>query len=623
VPTLATIDGRSCAARSDSSAPPRADRCELVSNFSRLEALASEWNRLWKTDPRAEIFQGFLWNRAWWRACGGSVELCTPVVFAGSDVLGILPVIRRKGRLEFLGAPQADYGDVICCDADTPQVLEWSLRELQKRDGWREGLLDGLPEESRIVRHWTRLSKDVRGNLQLVASGKCYTILLNDKPEILGRLASKQHLRRRQNKFEKAGKAVFRRLESMPEALQHLEMFFICQRRRRAIHGKTSAAENEDFRQLLRCLVQDFDLKNQLHFGVLELDSRPLAWHLSFELHDKLVFYQQTFEVDGWDFAPGDVLLRYLLLFAKDRVHREFDFTRGDEPFKARFANHQRTVYKLWLQRPGLRGKVIGISRSVNGAAQEWMRKARAAAKAEKGIFEAGRSARAWWAGRTQWLSGKRGESASDRDFTPGSKSLARMIWEDKKVTLLLWESTDLGAAMDLPSDARVAAGGLGDLVDFAQQNPRVISPTRILGLRERFRKGDRALIQWRGSRPVRVAWLTTRRLSEVAGLPEIVPPLGAAALVYELWRSQFEESVDLPQFMNSVVREAETLGLPLWVSCTEVSSWMRPGLLQRGFRKRLDIRQQKLFGKTIRESVVGEESPAKINDPPDVRSKL
>jgi len=71
------------------------------------------------------------------------------------------------------------------------------------------------------------------------------------------------------------------------------------------------------------------------------------------------------------------------------------------------------------------------------------------------------------------------------------------------------------------------------------------------------------------------------------------------------------------------VVREAETLGLPLWVSCTEVSSWMRPGLLQRGFRKRLDIRQQKLFGKTIRESVVGEESPAKINDPPDVRSKL
>jgi CelD/BcsL family acetyltransferase involved in cellulose biosynthesis len=619
---LETIDRRSGVALSGSTVPPTADRCEIVRDFSRLEALASEWSRLWAADPRAEVFQSFLWNRAWWRACGGSVELCTPVVFAGSELLGILPVIRRNGRLEFLGAPQADYGDVICSDEDTPQVLEWSLRELQTQDGWREGLLDGLPEEARIVRHWAKLPGDLRGNLQLVASEKCYTILLNDKPEILGRLASKQHLRRRQNKIEKAGKVVFRHLESVPEALQHLEMFFVCQRRRRAIHGKTSAAENEEFRQLLRRLVQEFDLKTELHFGALELDSRPLAWHLSFEVHDKLVFYQQTFEVDGWDFAPGDVLLRYLLLFAKDRVHREFDFTRGDEPFKARFANYQRTVYKLWIQRPGLRGKAVGISRNVHGAVQGWMGKVRAAAKAEKGVFETGRSARAWWVGRMQCLPWKRDKSESDRDSASGS-SLARMIWEDKTVILLLWESADPGAAMDLSPAARVAAGRLGDLVDFAQQNPRVISPTRILGLRERFRKGDRALIQWRGSRPVKVAWFTTRSLPEVAGLPEIVPPLGAAAVVYELWQSQFEESADLHLFLNSVVREAESLGLPLWVSCTEFSSSMWSGLLQQGFQKRLEVRQQKLFGKTIRESVVGGESLAAMTDPPETPSKL
>jgi CelD/BcsL family acetyltransferase involved in cellulose biosynthesis len=620
VPTLATIDGRSFATPSDPSVLPKADRCELVRDFSGVEALAPEWNRLWEADPRAEVFQSFLWNRAWWQACGGSVELCTPVVFAGSDVLGILPMIRRNGRLEFLGAPQADYGDVICSEADTPQVLAWSLRELQKQDGWREGLLDGLPEESRIVRHWAKLPIDVRRNLQLVASEKCYTILLNDKPEILERLTSKQHLRRRQNKLEKAGKLAFRHLESVPEALQHLEMFFLCQRRRRAIHGKTSAAENEEFRRLLRNLVQDFDLKNHLHFGVLELDSRPLAWHLSFEVHDKLVFYQQTFEVDGWDFAPGDVLLRYLLLFAKDRVHREFDFTRGDEPFKARFANHQRTVYKLWLQRPGLRGKAVGISRNLNGAAQEWMRKARAAAKAEKGIFEAVRSARAWWAGRTQWLSGKRSEPPSDRDFISGSKSLARMIWEDKRVILLLWESANRDA-QDLPPGARVTAGGLGDLVDFAQQNPQVISPTEILALRERFRKGDRALIEWQESRPMKVAWLATRPLNEVVGLPDIVPPLGAALVVYELWQSEVEESPDVLPLLHFMVRDAESVGLSLWISCNESSPWIRSGLLQRGFRRRLEIRQQRLFGKTVRESMVEGESPAGLPDPP--QSKL
>jgi hypothetical protein len=112
----------------------------------------------------------------------------------------------------------------------------------------------------------------------------------------------------------------------------------------------------------------------------------------------------------------------------------------------------------------------------------------------------------------------------------------------------------------------------------------------------------------------LRVAWLTTRPLSEVAGLPEIVPSLGAAVVVYELWQSQFEESLDLRLFLNSMVREAETLGLPLWMACTESSSWMLPKLLQRGFRKRLEIRQQKLFGKTIRESAVGKGEPSNGN---------
>jgi hypothetical protein len=344
---------------------------------------------------------------------------------------------------------------------------------------------------------------------------------------------------------------------------------------------------------------------------------------LSFEFGDKFLFYQQTFEVDGWDFAPGDVLLRYLLLFARDRVHREFDFTRGDEPFKARFANHQRTVYRLWLQRPGLRGKAVGFSRNINGAVQAWIRSARAAAKADKGIFETGRSARAWWAGRTQWPGGKQSESASDKDFTPGSNSLARMFWEDTRVILFSGEGASTAAATNQPAGARVVAGGLGDLVDFAQQNPRLISPTKILSLRERFRRGDLALIQWLGSRPVQVAWLTTRPLLEVAGLPNVVPPFCPALLVYELWQSQCQESLDVLTILNSAVREAESRGLPLWVSCTEPSPWMLSGLEQQGFRKRFEIRQQKLFRKTVRKSTAGEECLAKIPDPPQTPSKL
>jgi CelD/BcsL family acetyltransferase involved in cellulose biosynthesis len=582
-------------------------RCEVIRDFSRLEALAPEWTRLWEADPQGEIFQSFLWNRAWWQACGAAVKLCTPIVLAGSELLGILPLVQRDGRLEFLGYPQADYGDVICAEASTVQVLESSLRELQKQGEWREGLLDGLPQESRIVRYAAKLPTDARRSVQLVASETCYTILLGDQPAgMLDSLARKQHLRRRQNKLEKAGKVVFRHLESLPEALHHLDLFFVCQRRRRAIHGKSSAAESAEFRELLRNLVQAFDLKEDLHFGVLELDGRPLAWHVSFEAHDKLVFYQQTFEVDAWDFAPGEALLRYLLLFAKERIGREFDFTRGDEPFKARFANHGRTVYKLWVERHGIRGKAVGATRRVEGTIQGWARKARTAAKAEKGIFERWRFARAWWDEHVPWQAGNRmsGNASGGEDRKQG---FARYIWEDETVTVLACEA----GVSDGPShcgtgDTRVTPGGLGELVDFAQQNPHVISATQVLSLRERFRKGDRALIEWKGSNSVRVAWVAARPLGDVVRLPSMVAQLEPSLIVYELWESKTVGSAEITVLLDSLIREARGLGLPLWICCRSASEKMRSEAERHGFRKRLEIRRQKLLGRTLRESIAG-----------------
>jgi CelD/BcsL family acetyltransferase involved in cellulose biosynthesis len=570
-------------------ASPLPDRCEIVRDFARLEALAPEWSRLWEADPLGEVFQSFAWNRAWWRACGASVELCTPVVFAGREVIGILPLIRRNGRLEFLGSPHADYGDVICAEESTGQVLAWSLRELQKLGDWREGFLDGLPEESRIVRHFAELPADVRGDLQLIASERCYTIQLGEHPaEMLDGLARKQHLRRRQNKLEKAGKVVFRHIENVPEALQHLEMFFVCQRRRRALHGKSSAAESEDFRQLLRNLVQDFDLKNDLHFGVLELDAKPIAWHLSFEAHDKLVFYQQTFAVDAWDFAPGEALLRYLLLFAKGRVTREFDFTRGDEPFKARFGNHERVVYQLWMQPRGLGGKVSGARRKLAGSMQGAITRLRSAAKQDKGIFERWRAARAWW---TEHAQPRAGDSQTTR------ASFAGTIWKNETLLVLA-----AGQAPMTPSKAPnvvLTLAGLGDLVDFAQENPQVIRPTRVLDLRERFRNGDRAFLYQREGRSVSIAWVSERPLQELLQLPGDAAELERAMILYELWESRSSTRADTAAVLASLRSQAELLQLPLWIVCDEKSEML--GEAERvGFQRRYKVHRRKRFGKIV-----------------------
>jgi len=613
-----------------SSSPTPAHRCEILCDFGQLEALAGEWDRLWLADGQGEVFQSFSWNRAWWKACGSSLDLCTPVVYVGSKVLGILPLVRRLNaggsgvRLEFLGSPHADYADVICEEENTVQVLSACFGELQKLGDWQEGFLDGLPEESRIARHFAKLSAEVRTNSQLIASDQCYTIQLGERAsEILDGLARKQHLRRRQNKLEKAGKVVFRHLESVDDALAHLELFFRSQRRRRAIHGKSSASESEDFRELLRCLVKEFDLKRDLHFGVLELNEKPIAWHISFEINQKLVFYQQTFEVDAWDFAPGEALLRYLLLFAKGRITREFDFTRGDEPFKARFGNHSRQMYQVWLQRRGLRGRISGMRRRAAGSAKARLGKLRTAAKADKGIFERWRGARRWWLEHLSTSSPKLEPSIEDQQNARSSVASSVSSANQNVAVYVRPDIVRPGAIVSaipsvlangpaLPSQVCLIPAGLGDLVDFAQQNPQILTPTRVLDLRERFRQGDRAFVQRSGELVLRVGWITQRPLKEVLRIAD--PPqtpdfllTQPALTLYELWEGNCSlkalpsEQTDCQgldpfnQVFEFLQEEAARLDVFLYLSCSRNAKSLSEHAERRGFKKVLELKRGKL----------------------------
>ena len=99
-------------------------QCQVLSRFAELEALASDWDRLWASNPRRQIFNRFSWIRAWWQGYGRSLSLCTPVAVADGIVVGILPLVRQGAQLRFLGEPGSDYNDVLCEGARTPGILE-------------------------------------------------------------------------------------------------------------------------------------------------------------------------------------------------------------------------------------------------------------------------------------------------------------------------------------------------------------------------------------------------------------------------------------------------------------------------------------------------------------------
>ena len=566
-------------------------RCEIVTQFDRLEDLAPEWNRLWQADSRAEIYQGFTWARAWWSCFGRGRQLCTPVVYEGDRVVLILPLVRQERTIRFLGTPQADYCDVLCSDRRTAELLTLALNAvLQWVPGWTECILEDLPAHSRITSHWQELPSELRSLLRLTPSKCCPTIAFGEKRnEIIERLLAKKHLQRKQRKLDKAGVLSFRHIETRAEAQEQLTQFFQCQRRRCALLGKTSAFNSPEMCGFLRALADQLDLRNEMRLGVLELDGRSLAWSLAFQVNGKFAFYQQTFDVDASDYAPGEVLLHYLLLYAKENVERELDFARGEEFFKSRFATHIRQSWDLYLEPRNFRGQLQGLWRAGANSVARIESAIIRRIRAHEWAFRWARSVRMWKQRTSNEIRQAKRDSALLKYLFDGVASLFRAaIWSHREMTVYQVGS---GATLEKqyagqPANPKleIVEGRFRDLADLSLERPSIL-PVAIQEGRTRLKKGDRVyLIQEEGLTSA-VAWTGTRNLADLVDLNQDhrVTFAHPALTLYESWTVLgLEDSRSYRQLLLFLKSRAEEQQDKILLVCCARSQSLLRGELDR-----------------------------------------
>lgn len=371
-------------------------RCEVVSDFRRLQELSSEWTRLWRSDSQAEIFQTPEWAMAWWCSFGQSCTLCSLIVFAGDEVVGIVPLVKRDGVIRFLGTPEADYADIVCDEKWAEEVLAAAFKTLQESvTEWSECVWQHLSKDSRVMRHYRALPRQLLGNLHCVPTESYQTILLKDNRDaVFSSLLGKKHTRRRRNKLQKAGQLQFRDIQTQQAAETCLNDFFRHHVRRHAAIGRQSVYVAPESCQFVRTLFEK--LGPAARFGVLELDGRPLAWHFGFQVNGKFLLYQHTFDLDASEYTPGELLLWNLFEYARDHVAREFDFGKGSEPYKSRFSNHSRETFSLFAEPVGLNGRARGLVRRLQAHLLPYVLETKQIAKSHRPTLRAFRSIRKW-----------------------------------------------------------------------------------------------------------------------------------------------------------------------------------------------------------------------------------
>jgi Acetyltransferase (GNAT) domain len=154
------------------------------------------------------------------------------------------------------------------------------------------------------------------------------------------------------------GDVRFRHLDTAPEIREHMQRFADQHITRCVLDGRQSQFLRADYSSFYWHLAEELDPSRELRFSVLELSGEPVAYHLGFEVGGRYLFYKPTFDVNLWDYSPGQVLLFKLFEWLREAEVSEFDLGQGGEPYKYRYANACRENVTFTVHAPGLAGRV-------------------------------------------------------------------------------------------------------------------------------------------------------------------------------------------------------------------------------------------------------------------------
>lgn len=347
-------------------------RTTLLKDWESFPGLEAAWMSLLGRAGNHSVFQTFAWHLCWWKAFGTTHELFVILAHAGSELVGVAPMMVTRergpmGRMRFIGSSNnaSDY-----CDFIADPAVAGVLRALL------DGMNAGTEKLARIdLSHFPSHSANRAGVLEYFADRKArITVEFQaDAPvRLLGdqaadrKAAAKSSLKRHTRFFEKSGELCFHECASEPEILGYLDAFFDQHKARRAQKGSPSQFFDPAQRVFYRTLVSDAFRHGWLRFDVVLFDGAPLAFHFGFEYRRRFIWYKPAFDVRFASRSPGEVLLKFLLDGAIRKGLQEFDFTVGSEAFKYRFANLVRTNDRVivffsardyWLHLGIIRGK--------------------------------------------------------------------------------------------------------------------------------------------------------------------------------------------------------------------------------------------------------------------------
>ena len=478
---------------------------------------SSEWLKLWHATAR-DPFLHPTWHRVFVETGPAGLRPELIGVRADGQLVGLLPMRRDPDKvLRFLTSPRSDYEDALFLPSHRDAALDCIADHLARE---RFDLAE-MPEDS-------PLADVLRGRGITERPGSpCPGIRLT--PETTQDVTHRKSVVRHERKLARRGALTLARVKR-EEADAALEGMFDQHIARRLAAGDESLFLNDHSREFYKGLVACADFAEFGCFDALKAGDRDVAYHFGLYSTATFIWYKPTFDMNLQHEGPGEVLFKALVEHASAAGHSYFDFSRGDEPFKLRFANVQRRNRRLRHRLP--------ISQAV-------ARRIRAEADQLRG-----KVARTW-------------ERFVPASPAPQSEPTAIHVAPPERLALPAEYAFELAPP---------------DLIAFAKLRsvrPDYVTSERMRLAIERARGGDCLLTVRDALRgvPVHFAWLRTEDGAAAPAGDAQARPAGAGRrrVVYEQWTAPEAHGRDVGLWAaRYLASHGEKEGLSVWVQARD-----------------------------------------------------
>jgi CelD/BcsL family acetyltransferase involved in cellulose biosynthesis len=334
----------------------------VIRELEQLAPEAQRWNDFLAQSSSDSIFLTWQWVELWWRVFGKGLA---PKVLLAEDSgrwLGVAPLMtaahpgpggRHVRTLKFLGQggdTLAEHLDFIVAPGHEAEVTAAFAAELcgPLRRGWDALLLQRMladsPNRAPFVACMREHGIAVEARNELPSP----SLLLPASMEALLAAKSSNFRSQYQRSRKRLARAGTVRVLRAPQDLPVEEAIGILANLNRERWQEAGASFRTDsYRRFHSALAQRFAERGWLWLAILTLDGEPVAARYDFVYGGKVWCMQGGWQPARQDLNLGTVMTGEVVAWAIAQGLREYDFLGGEDHYKRRWADHERTLLDL------------------------------------------------------------------------------------------------------------------------------------------------------------------------------------------------------------------------------------------------------------------------------------